>query len=79
MSGWNHRVIEFKDYWDTPVRGIYEVYYFDDGKPQMYGDATMEWDEGEDPMKLIEQFKAALDKPVILREDFPDGGGHEGE
>ena len=67
---WNHRVIEITDKDDCTFMRLCEVYYNKAGKPRAYCEGTVCWDEGEDPSKILAQFKAALDKPWLKESDF---------
>ncbi len=77
---WNHRVIEFTEpKTGEKWRQIHEVHYVD-GEISGYGEggAVVLWDPDvdgdESPVKQLEWMKKALEKAVIKREEFPDGG-----
>jgi hypothetical protein len=76
---WNHRIIREKATpEETEVSGeehyytIREVYYDDDGKPElvtMEGDAP--WGTTVDELKQdVEWYRKALEQPVLNYEDF---------
>jgi hypothetical protein len=71
---WNHRVIEHTDPNGAKVYGIHEVYYDNDGNLQAYTEDAVgiTWDEGEDPMEIVERMVACMRKPVLKASDFPE-------
>ena len=79
---WNHRLVTHTD---NPKRknhnetGVYEVFYTEDGKPWLYGEAkayhSKEWKDGQKPVDCIRmqlaRMLAATGQPVLrFPEDF---------
>lgn len=76
---WNYRVIEFVDpHTNEPWRGIFEVYYDDEGRPNGYTEDpsdVVSHDEGGNEAKgglawVLDRMREALDKPVLVERDF---------
>jgi hypothetical protein len=77
---WNYRVIEHLDEKGYKWWGIHEVYYDEEGNLMGYiedKNAMMFFDEGDDIGNCQESFswtldrmREALNKPVLLEEDF---------
>lgn len=69
--GWNYRVCQYVEAGET-LFAIREVYYDNDGTPQMYGDASVEhWETLEDVRGTLDLMRGAFDKPVLrLPEDL---------
>jgi hypothetical protein len=77
--GWNYRVIEFVDpHTEEPWRGIFEVYYDDEGRPNGYLEEpsdVVSYDSGgnEAPGGLawvLDRMREALERPVLVEKDF---------
>ena len=71
MTAWNYRIVK-KTYYGEPLFGIHEVYYSEDGKPEMVtvdpvGPAG---DTFEELLSDVEFMVAALTKPVLDYEDI---------
>lgn len=72
MTGWNHRVVR-KTYRGETMLGIHEVYYDDEGIPEMVtvepvgavGDTLLELKE-----ELLSML-AAFGKPILEYDDIP--------
>lgn len=84
---WNHRVIEVEDEDGTKCYGIHEVYYDNDGNPMAYTEDAVGivWEEGDNPLQVIEWMANCLNKPFLKKSDFPEappldweGDGEEG-
>ena len=75
---WNHRIMktehqESADTW-VDIYGMHEVYYDDEGKPDMYTTEPMfVWESESEFDWLMAQFIAASLKDVLTEEDFKDG------
>jgi hypothetical protein len=68
---WNYRVIE-TGAGDETSRAIHEVHY-EDGVPVAYTEnpAPIVWEsDDEEPKRVLERMREALDKPVLREEDF---------
>jgi len=69
----NLRVMKFKDSYGDAFYEIRSVYYNKAGEPESYADcsepAAFSWDEGDDPNVVLERFKKALEKPVLVFEN----------
>ena len=75
MTGWNHRVVR-KHYMGETVLGIHEVYYDDEGVPEM---VTVEpvGAVGDTLVELKEEFLsmlAALKLPILEYDDIGKAG-----
>lgn len=73
LGGWNHRVIRVTTRDGGEWFGIHEVYYTEDGKPNMYS-ADPEPIVGDDVESLrwaLDRMREALDKPALTPDDFP--------
>jgi len=64
---WSYRVVKKED-----IYGIHEVYYDDDGKPDMCTEnsITMDADSADDLEWMIKQFKIAMNQPWLNYTDF---------
>lgn len=64
---WSYRVVKKED-----IYGIHEVYYDDDGKPDMCTEnsITMDADSADDLEWMIKQFKIAMNQPWLNYADF---------
>lgn len=71
---WNYRVIE-KEHDGEISRAIHEVHYEND-VPVAYTEnpASIVWEaDDEEPKRVLERMREALDKPVLREEDFRRG------
>jgi len=79
-STWNCRVIEFESPDGSIHRAIHEVFY-EDGKLMGYSEnpSCVLWDPGEDdsPRAQLDQFEAAIGRPVLYEADFEPMGDEE--
>ena len=68
---WNYRIIESKEDGEI-IRQIHEVFYDDDGNPEMHGinPAIIIWNEDEEGGAILEMMNKAFDLPVLTEEDF---------
>jgi len=70
---WNYRVVK-KRYEDTELVffGIHEVYYDEEGKPNLVTQEPIDvsGESVEDLLDIYETMKEAFRKPVLLYEDF---------
>jgi len=64
---WSYRVVKKED-----IYGIHEVYYDDDGKPDMCTEnsITMDANSADDLEWMIKQFKIAMNQPWLNYTDF---------
>ena len=64
---WSYRVVKKED-----IYGIHEVYYDDDGKPDMCTEnpIIMDADSADDLEWMIKQFKIAMNQPWLNYTDF---------
>lgn len=71
---WNHRVIEAEDVDGKKFYGIHEVYYDNDGNPMAYTEDAVGivWEEGDNPVQVLEWMANCLNKPVLKKSDFPN-------
>ena len=64
---WSYRVVKKED-----IYGIHEVYYDDDGKPDVCTEnsITMDANSADDLEWMIKQFKIAMNQPWLNYTDF---------
>ena len=67
---WNHRVVDLSAENDgEPLFGFREVFYGDDGKPQLHGEPSMVGENLDELRRLVEWLQEALEQPVVKFEE----------
>lgn len=70
---WNHRVIAYINKDADTHFAIEEVYYNGDKTPRSYAkDSVVCGDNVEELKWVLERMQAALDKPILSADNFPE-------
>ena len=71
---WNHRVLKTTSEFEGILIEDYRIVeaQYRDGKLSSYCQPFLQGDSLEDLSWALDQMKAALAKPILLEEDFPD-------
>lgn len=67
---WNYRVVRFIDDEGEDFYEIKEVYYDDDGIPELFGDAVVCGSNFEELWNNMAMFEVALKKPLLEHAEF---------
>lgn len=67
---WNHRVIKYNAPPGEDLYIIHEVYYDDEGKPDMFGSSGAQAEDLGGLRQYVEWMLKALDQPVLTPADF---------
>lgn len=75
MTTWNHRMVHSKDEnTGEDILELAEVYYRDDGKPEMYGRPFLHSETVEGLRETAQRLLAACDKPVLEHDEIIANG-----
>ena len=81
MSSWNYRIMGF-GYPENPHYAIHEVYYDEDEKLKSYSEsaAVVFGDLGDEKNSMswiLDQMREAIDKPILMEDEFPKEAAQE--
>jgi len=71
---WSHRVVSEQD-GDERILSLCEVHYNDKGELMGYGNPSLIGEDISDLRELVAQLGRALEYPMLMAEDFPQGAG----